>query len=119
MSVGVLVVGHDDTVTEFLTAVLRRGGIDARSARAEVAAVRANDDQPSLVLVDTDLAAVRSIRSLADQKKAAVPIVVLGEERATPTASDDALGAGATHYVERPIVDTVLVSGIRTILDAG
>ncbi|MEM9467369.1 MAG: hypothetical protein AAGA90_18485 [Actinomycetota bacterium] len=119
MTAGVLVVGHDDTVTEFLTAVLRRGGVDARPARAEAAAARANDDEPSLVLVDTDLTIVRSIRSLADQKKAAVPIVVLGEERPVESASEDAIDAGANHYVGRPIVDTVLINGIRSILDAG
>ena len=116
---GVLVAGNDDTVTEFLAAMLRRAGIDARPARADTAAVRTNDEEPALVLVDTELTAVRSIRSLADPKKAAVPIVVLGQEQADADAADDAVAAGATHYVARPIADTVLVSGIQTILDAG
>ena len=119
MTAGVLVVGLDDTVTEFLAAVLRRSGIDARPARAEVAAVRANDDEPALVLVDTELTVVRSIRSLADPKRAGVPVVVLGAEHAGPDATDEAIAAGATHYVSRPITDAVLINGIRTILDAG
>jgi DNA-binding response OmpR family regulator len=119
VTAGVLVVGHDNTVTEFLTAVMRRGGIDARPARADVAAARANDDEPALVVVDTDLAVVRSIRSLADQKKAAVPIVVLGAERPADDAAEEATAAGASHYVGRPITDALLIQGIQTILDAG
>ncbi len=115
----VLVVGPDRTVAEFLAGVLRRHGHDARSARTDAAAVRVNEDDPPLVLVDTDLEAVRSIRALADQQRAAVPIVVLGAEGAPAEAADDAVEAGATHHVARPIADTVLVSGVRTILDAG
>lgn len=119
MTGAVLVVGHDATVTEFLAAVLRRNGLDARSARADAAAVRVNEDGPALVLVDTELDAVRSIRALADQQRAAVPIVVLGADGAPTAAADDAITAGASHHVSRPIVDAVLVNGIRTILDAG
>ena len=119
MSGPVLVVGVDGTVTEFVAAVLRRGGLDARPVRSDLAAPRANDDEPALVLVDSDLSAVRSIRSLADPHRAGVPIVVLGADGADANAGDEATAAGATHYVARPIADAVLINGIRTILDAG
>ena len=79
----VLVVGADDAVVAFLVALLQRDGIDARPAAASDAAVRVNEDEPALVLVDHDLEAVRSIRALADPKRASVPIVVLRAEGAS------------------------------------
>ena len=115
----VLVVGADDAVVAFLVALLQRDGIDARPAAASDAAVRVNEDEPALVLVDHDLEAVRSIRALADPKRASVPIVVLRAEGASSEETGAATATGADHVVARPVTDTVLVDGIRTILDAG
>ncbi|MEM9518117.1 MAG: response regulator [Actinomycetota bacterium] len=119
MSGTVLVLGRDETAAAFLTALLERGGIAARAGHPDAAATRTVDDAPSLVLVDTDLTAVQAIRALDDAGRATVPIVVLGAETPGPAAAEMATQAGATHYVPRPIVDSVLINGVRMILDAG
>ena len=69
-----------------------------------------------MVLVDRDLAPVRSIRALADARKAATPIVLLGTEGADDDEAADAETAGVTHYVARPVPEAVLVDDLRFAL---
>lgn len=114
-----LVIGRDEAAIGFIAGVLERAGIGARPVPSIRAAAEVNAANPALVVVDTDLEAVRSIRSLADPKIAAVDIVVLGPD---PAGTDDAAastGAGATHHVPRPIAEAALVQGVRSILDNG
>lgn len=115
----VLVVGADAAAIGFLTALIERGGMAVSSVASGHAAATANADSPSVVLVDRDLAPVRSIRALADPRKAATPIVFLGREDAAPDEADQAQEAGATHYVGRPITEAALLNGLRSILGAG
>ncbi len=115
----VLVVGPDDAVVGFLVARLRRGEIDAHPAASTDAAIRVNRDDPALVVVDHDLEPVRSIRALADPKKASVPIAVFLADGASPEEAETATETGADHVVSRPVTDTVLLERLRAILDAG
>ena len=115
----VLVVGADADAVAFVTALINQNGIVAISSTSGHAAAAANANPPSVILVDRDLAPVRSIRALADPRKAAIPIVFLGTEDAADDESDEAQAAGATHYVPRPITDSALLNGLRSILAAG
>ena len=112
----VLVVGADADAVAFVTAMINRAGIVAISSTSGHAAATANANPPGVVLVDRDLAPVRSIRALADPRKAATPIVVLGSEGAEEGEADEAQDAGATHYVPRPITEAALLNGLRSIL---
>ena len=115
----VLVVGADADAVAFVTAILARAGLVAISSTSGHAAAAANANPPGVVLIDRDLAPVRSIRALADPRKAATPIVFLGSENAPADESDEADAAGATHYVPRPITEATLISGLRSILGLG
>lgn len=112
----VLVAGSDADAVAFLTAVVNRSGMRAVATTPAHAATAANAEPPGVVLVDRDLEPVRSIRALADPKKAAIPIVVLGADGASEADATDARAAGATHFVERPIAETTLLNGLRAIL---
>lgn len=112
----VLVVGADADAVAFLTALINRAGVVAVSSTSGHAAATANASPPGVVLVDRDLGPVRSIRALADSRKAATPIVVLGSEGADPGEADEAQEAGATHYVPRPITEAALLNGLGSIL---
>lgn len=114
-----LVVGRDDAAISFIAGVLTRAGLDARAVPSMKAAAETNAHAPRLVVVDADLDVVRSIRSLADPKIAAVDIVVLGTDPAGPDDAAEATAAGATHHVPRPIAEQLLVQGVRSILGDG
>ncbi|MEM8706683.1 MAG: hypothetical protein AAGE98_09520 [Actinomycetota bacterium] len=119
MTTEVLVIGPDEAAIGFIAGVLERAGLRARAVPSIRAAAEVNAVHPALVLIDTDLEAVRSIRSLADPKLASVDIVVLGPD---PAGTDDAQAstdAGATHHVPRPIAEAALIQGVRSILDNG
>lgn len=112
----VLVVGRDDDAITFLAALLRQHEIDARPVPSSRAAAEANVQAPRLVIVDRDPAAVRSIRALADAKRAGVDLIVLGRDSTADGEETAALEAGATHFVARPISSDTLVRGVRSIL---
>jgi len=114
--VQVLVVGPDESALLFMEALLTRAGLLPSVAPSERAAAITNATPPGVVVVDRDLQAVRSVRALADPKKAAVPIVVLGSVGASSAEAAGALDAGATHYFERPIAEPDLIAGLRSIL---
>lgn len=115
----VLVVGRDDAAIGFVAALLERHGIDANPVASVRAATEANAQAPQLVVVDRDLDAVRSIRALADVKRAGVDLVVLGNDPAVAGEEASAIEAGATHYVTRPVTEDTLVRGVRSILGDG
>ena len=114
--VQVLVVGSDADAVAFLTAMVNRGGLHAVPAATAGAAAAANDHAPGVVLVDRDLAPVRSIRALADPRKASTPILFLGNENAPDDEETDAETAGVTHYVTRPVPEAVLLDDLRFAL---
>ena len=115
----VLVVGRDDAAIGFVTALLVRHGVDAHPVASVRAATETNAQAPQLVLVDRDLDAVRSIRALADVKRAGVDLVVLGSDPAVADEEAAATEAGATHYVPRPVTEDTLVRGVQSILGDG
>ncbi|MEO0495559.1 MAG: hypothetical protein AAF081_19300 [Actinomycetota bacterium] len=119
MGDAVLVVGADEAARDFIAGVLVRAGIGARAVPSGRAAAETNEHEPALVLVDTDLEVVRSIRSLADAKIAAVDIVVLGSDPARAGDAEASRDAGATHHVARPLAEATLVQGVRSILSDG
>lgn len=111
----VLVVGPDETALAFIDAMLTRAGLTVTTAPSGRVATAANTSGARVVLVDRDLEAVRSVRALADPKRAAIPVVVLGADgEATHAAA--AREAGATHFVARPVTEPTLVSGLRSIV---
>ena len=114
--VQVLVAGSEADAIAFVTAMVRRDGLNAVSATSGGAAAAANDHAPGVVLVDRDLAPVRSIRALADAKKAATPIVFLGTDGAPDSEETDAETAGATYYVARPVPEATLLTRLRSVL---
>ena len=119
----VLVASADPAVAEFLAALLERDGISSATVTADGAAstVTGADQAVELVLVDTDPATVRSIRSLADQDRARVPIVVLGatdlDADEVDAAHASATDAGADVWLPRPIDDTDLLAAVRQLID--
>ena len=119
----VLVASADPDVAEFLVALLGSEGIVSVPSGADTAASAVSDAEPAfeLVLVDTDPRTVRSIRSLADQERGRVRIVVLGADDLEPDETEDATatatGAGADAWVGRPVDDTDLLATIRDSLD--
>ena len=119
----VLVASDDPSAAAFLTALLAREEIAADSGGADTAAASVAGAHPQLelVVVDADPATVRSIRSLADQDRARVPILVLG---ATDLGDDDATvaeatatDAGADVWLRRPVDDHDLVATVQQLLD--
>lgn len=116
----VLVVGADADATGFIADTLSRAGLPARSsdvARAASEVVSASRGY-AVVAIDHDLEAVRSIRALADPQRAAVPIVVIGAEGAPSSAAGEARDAGATAWIDRPVSEADLVTGMRHMVDA-
>lgn len=117
--VQVLVAGPDTDAVSFVTAMLNRSGLRATEATSTGAAAAANDHSPGVVLVDRDLGPVRSIRALADPRKAAMPIVFLGTDDASDAEAADAETAGVTHYVTRPVPEAELLRTLRSVLGLG
>lgn len=115
----VLVVGRDDAAIGFLAALLARHGVDAHPVASVRAATETNAQAPQLVVIDRDLDAVRSIRALADVKRAGVDLLVLGSDPAAAGEEAAASEAGATHYVPRPVTEDSLVGGVLSILGDG
>ena len=115
----VLVCSSDETAAAFLTKLLNERGVNAVGSPASSAASAVIQHDPALVIVDSGLEPVRSIRALADPKQAAVSIVVLGPEHDDSSGtSSEAIAAGANHFVGRPVIDATLVTGVRTILSS-
>jgi response regulator NasT len=114
-AVQVLVVSSDDAAAGFLVALLERDGFVASSAAIDgaAAALTAASPTPDLVVVDTEIEPVRSIRLLADPDKARTPVVVLGAVDLDDDLTDEAEAAGATAWIARPIDDTDLLAGLR------
>ena len=116
----VLVVGADPDATSFISDTLTRAGIPARASDAARAASEVINAYPgyAVVAIDHDLEAVRSIRALADPRRAAVPIVVIGAEGAPSSAAGEAREAGATAWIDRPVSEADLVTGMRHMVEA-
>ena len=114
-AIRVLVVSSDDAAAGSLVALLEREGLIASSAAiAEAAAtITAASPAPDLIVVDTEIEPVRSIRLLADPDQARTPVVILGAIDTDDDMTDDAAAAGATAWIARPVDDTDLLAGLR------
>ncbi len=114
-AIRVLVVSSDDAAAGFLVALLEREGFVASSAAIDEAAatMTAASPAPDLIVVDTEIDPVRSIRLLADPDQARTPVVVLGATDTDDDMTDEADEAGATAWIARPIDDTDLLAGLR------
>jgi DNA-binding response OmpR family regulator len=115
----VLVVGADADAAGFIADMLTRAGLPARASDVVRAASEVVNAYPgyAVVAIDHDLEAVRSIRALADPRRAAIPIVVLGADGAPASAAGDARDAGATAWIDRPISEADLVAGMRHMVE--
>jgi len=115
----VLVVGPDPDSTKFIAAFLNRAGVASTSTLSAEAAARVASAQPSfsMVVLDADLVALRSIRALADPRRAAVVTVLLGPPGSPPTAADEAHEQGATVFIDRPVDEDELIESIRGAMD--
>ena len=116
----VLVVGADPDATSFISDTLTRAGIPARASDVAHAASEVINAHPgyAVVAIDHELEAVRSIRALADPRRAAVPIVVIGADGAPSASAGEAREAGATAWIDRPVTEADLVSGMRHMVEA-
>ncbi len=116
----VLVVGADADAAGFFADMLTRAGVPARASDVARAATEVVNAYPgyAVVAIDHALEAVRSIRALADPRRAAIPIVVLGADGAPASAAADARTAGATAWIDRPVSEADLVAGIRHMVEA-
>ncbi len=116
----VLVVAADPDAAGFIADTLTRAGVAARASDLARAASEIVNTYPgfAVVAIDTDLGAVRSIRALADPSRAAIPIVVIGPEGAPASAAGEAREAGATAWIDRPISEVDLVTGMRHMVEA-
>ncbi len=115
----VLIVGPDADAASFLAAVLNRAGIATRAVATNQAASEVVSAHPpfSVVLLDADTEALRSIRALADPRRAAIPTVMLGQPGAPAAAATEARGQGATFWVERPVDEATLIRGVQRMVD--
>jgi len=116
----VLVVGADADAAGFIADTLSRAGVPAQPTDVGRAASEVVNAHPgyAVVAIDHDLEAVRSIRALADPQRAAIPIVVIGADGAPAAAAGDAREAGATAWIDRPVSEADLVTGMRHMVDA-
>jgi len=119
----VLVVDDDPETLRLLAAILRRGGLQARTAASgELALLAAALDPPDLVLVDVDRPAMSSLevcrRFQRDEPLRRIPIIFVSRSRGT----DDkvaAFRAGAVDYVTRPFQDQEILARVLTHLRLG
>lgn len=113
-----LVVSADPAAAEFLAALLTRDGFTTTTADVATAAREVIGASPgvTVVLVDESVEAVRSIRSLADKHRAAVPVVMLGSAEAGASARAAATDAGVSRWIARPVDDRALVTTVREIV---
>ncbi len=116
----VLVVGPDPDAAGFIAAVLSRAGITSRPALTSDAATEVMSAHPpySVVVLDADLVALRSIRALADPRRASVPTLVLGAPDASAGAATKASEQGATAWLDRPVDESEMIDGVREMVDA-
>jgi len=115
----VLVVGPDPDSTKFIAAVLNRAGVASTSVLSAEAAARVASAQPSfsMVVLDADLVALRSIRALADPLRAGVTTVMLGPPGSPAAAADEAEQQGATIWIDRPVGEDKLIESIGRVMD--
>ncbi len=114
----VLVVGPDPDAVEFIANTLTRAGIRSNPALSVAGAseILSADPPYSLVVLDADLGALRSIRALADSRRAAIATVVLGPLGATTAAATAAREGGATYWLDRPISEESLIESMRSMM---
>ncbi len=115
----VLIVGPDPDASGFIAATLNRAGIASRAVSTGRAASEVATAEPpfAVVLLDADSEALRSIRALADQRRASVPTVMLGQLNAPAAAATEAREQGATYWVDRPVDEATLVRGVQRMLE--
>jgi DNA-binding response OmpR family regulator len=115
----VLVVSDEQEAGRFLGRVLEDSGFDVVTCPVDEMAIELASSFPPFDAVLGDGIGgkvVRRVRNLADQGRATTPIVILGAYEATESDETEALAAGATLYLSRPIVEQELVSAIRDVV---
>ncbi len=114
----VLVAGPDPDAAGFIAAVLSRAGITSRSVLTTEAATEVMSAHPpyAVVVLDADLVALRSIRALADPRRASVPTLVLGAADASAGAATEANEQGATAWLDRPVEESEMIDGVSEMV---
>jgi DNA-binding response OmpR family regulator len=115
----VLVVEDSETILQYLSTVLRRGGFDVRTAADGEAAVQAfHAERPALVLLDVWLprldgwGVLERIREVDE----AVPIIMLTASEQTEQAKVRGLMGGADDYVIKPVGAGELLARVTALL---
>jgi phosphoribosyl 1,2-cyclic phosphodiesterase/CheY-like chemotaxis protein len=107
---------------EFSSALEAEGLRVLQASQGEVALRLARLEQPSIVLLDRGLPGLdglevcRALRAEPVSGRPEVPIVMLGEEKASEADLLAAFAAGATDYVSGPVKATLLRSRVRAWL---
>ena len=115
----VLVVSDLSDAGRFLRRVLEDSGLEIVMCSFDDVAIELASSFPAFDAVLGDSVGdvvVRRVRNLADQDRAATPIVVLAPYQAAEGDADAVMTAGATSYLTRPIVEHELVAAIHAVL---
>jgi DNA-binding response OmpR family regulator len=115
----VLVVSDEQETGRFLGRVLEDWGFETAICPVDEMAIEMASSVPPFDAVLGDSIGgpvVRRVRNLADPDRAATPIVILAAYDATDSNGTEALAAGASYHLSRPIVEHELVSAIRDVV---
>jgi DNA-binding NarL/FixJ family response regulator len=115
----VLVVDDDGPLRELVATLLERAGFASREAgSAEEALQQAEEESPSLAILDIDLAGERSGYELFHELRARwskLPVVFLSGTRGEPFDRVTGLLLGADDYVVKPFHPDELIARIRRL----
>jgi DNA-binding response OmpR family regulator len=115
----VLVVEDSDTILQYLSTVLRRGGFSVRAAADGEAAVSAFYEQrPDLVVLDVWLPKMDGWGVLQKIRESdeAVPIIMLTASEQTEQAKVRGLMGGADDYLIKPVGAAELLARVTALL---
>lgn len=120
MSGRILVVDDLADMCTLLGLTLRRNGWEVLEARnGEEAVAMARTDQPDLILMDYDMPKMNGLDACriitSDPATAHIPVIIYTGYSAVHVR-DEALGAGATSFLLKPITPTRLREEIEDIL---
>ena len=123
MTPPMFIVEDDDHFRETFIDVMSLKGVEVSGARTGDEAIKALKQQkPSVIIMDVQLPDVhgfdlcRRVRRLAGCEETPVIFVSASSQYNDPRDRADAISAGATHFLPKPITVERLWSAIETVL---
>jgi CheY-like chemotaxis protein len=120
MNKRLLLVDDSETVIQFEKMILRGMGYDlstAKNGRLALEAVKAS--KPDLILLDVmmpELDGIETLRHLkSDPETQAIPVIMV-TTKGDPEVTSQAVAAGCTDYITKPVDRTELLAKLRTHL---